>query len=397
MPHRRPRHALDLVLAKSRFAPVVTIQGPRQSGKSVLVREMIATRLPEMVYLTLDNRQAREAATARPDSFLLENIQAAPLAIDEAQKAPDLFDAIKLQVDTDRRPGRYLLLGSTEFSREVLVKESLTGRLSRARLWPLNIAEAKELKPRPGETISPVKGRGVTRADLMRHLDHGGFPGIFAVRSGAERRALLADWINTTVYRDLLMFPRYRPDPALALDILRLIAELDSPDVGTLARTLRKDRRKIQTHVDLLTTLFVLHPLPSHPAGIGETRYFLCDAGLANYFEASLERRLHTQLIVERLSQVFYRTGEMPRLSYYRSAKSKAVHLVEQSGRHVVAVQIFTEDRVLPRETRRLEGCQRALLAHGPRLDSCAMIGLAPVIAPTSLGSIALIPWEAIA
>jgi len=67
------------------------------------------------------------------------------LVIDEAQKVPKIFDAVKYTVDQDRRPGRFVLTCSTEFSRETMIQESLTGRLSRLRLFPLTISETLEL------------------------------------------------------------------------------------------------------------------------------------------------------------------------------------------------------------------------------------------------------------
>lgn len=396
MPHRRERYALALIEKKLTFAPVVTVQGVRQCGKSVLVRELLASKIPAMTYLTFDEKFVREGATNRPDTFLMEHNESKPLAIDEAQKVPEIFDAIKLRVDQIRRPGTYILLGSTEFSREVLVREPLTGRLSRTRIWPLNLGEANQLPLRGAKFDAHNRAR-VERAVFLKHLDHGGFPAIFSVRNASERRALFADWVNTTIHRDLLQIPKFRPDPELAFEILRLVATLDIPDVSSIAKTLKKDRRRVQSHVDLLTILFVLHPLSPFPGSVGHRRYFLCDAGLANYFEASLERRIHTQLLVERLSQYFYREGEMPRLYFFRSAKSDAIHLLEQKADEMLAIQIFTEERILPRDMRRLEGC-RTFLERQPNFKTpVKLIALAPISRATRIGDIDLVPWEIIA
>ena len=99
MPHSRPRHAISLLLRKLSFAPVVAIQGARQTGKSFLVRELLKDKLPDFVYKTLDKPDLREFARSNPESFISQNEDARPFAIDEAQKAPDQFDVIKYKVD----------------------------------------------------------------------------------------------------------------------------------------------------------------------------------------------------------------------------------------------------------------------------------------------------------
>jgi len=144
MPHDRKRHIIKLIKKKLSFSPIVTIQGPRQCGKSFFTREILQKSLKDSQYFTLDLSSERDFANSNPDTFLEGKKKFHPLIIDEAQKAPALFDAFKYQVDQNRRPGMYLLLGSTEFSGELLIKESLTGRLSRTRMYPMTMAEVFE-------------------------------------------------------------------------------------------------------------------------------------------------------------------------------------------------------------------------------------------------------------
>src|SRR3989338_3377810 len=148
MPHLRNRHVLKLIEKRLKFSPVIALQGARQTGKSVLVRDILAKGLKTAKYISFDSRTAADFAEHRPDSFLSNYSDSHPLIIDEAQKAPAIFDAVKLSVDEDRRPGRYLLLGSTEFSHLTKIRESLTGRLSRIRLYPLTLGETHNLPMR---------------------------------------------------------------------------------------------------------------------------------------------------------------------------------------------------------------------------------------------------------
>ena len=121
---------------------MVTLQGPRQCGKSTLTREWVTQWVKGSSYRTLDRLSDQEFARDNPESFLAQSEKAPLQIVDEAQKAPPLFDAIKAQVDENPRPGQFLLLGSTEFSRETQIRENLTGRISRQRLFTLTGAEA---------------------------------------------------------------------------------------------------------------------------------------------------------------------------------------------------------------------------------------------------------------
>ena len=128
--------------SRLKFARVVTLQGPRQCGKSTLTREWVTQWVKGSSYRTLDRLSDQEFARDNPESFLAQSEKAPLQIVDEAQKAPPLFDAIKAQVDENPRPGQFLLLGSTEFSRETQIRENLTGRISRQRLFTLTGAEA---------------------------------------------------------------------------------------------------------------------------------------------------------------------------------------------------------------------------------------------------------------
>lgn len=147
-----------------------------------------------------------------------------PLIIDEAQKVPDIFDAVKYVVDVNTDPGQYVLLGSTEFSKLLKIRESLTGRMARIRLFPLTLSECLEI----GAAKSPLEHLlnetpRANRTQLMKHLERGGFPGIFSVREDSSRNELFQDWVDLTLERDLNQFPKISVDIELAAEILQQI------------------------------------------------------------------------------------------------------------------------------------------------------------------------------
>nr|AIA11026.1 AAA domain protein [uncultured bacterium] len=372
------------------------IQGVRQSGKSFLVREILKSSKPQLSYVTFDQRIEKNRAAANPETFLLSYDEAFPLVIDEAQKVPDIFDALKYEADTRRRPGKFLILGSTEFSKETLIRESLTGRMARLCLFPFNIKEAQGSVLEP-QIMTEKKKISLTRIELLKHLKKGGFPGIFAVRDNAEHQSLLQDWLQISLYRDLMLFPRRKPDPELAYDILKCCAINEDTSAPAIASYLKKDPRRVKSHIELLLILFILHPLPPFPGSSGQTHYFLCDSGLATYLGAEIERQLHTQLIIERMSQHMYQYGDLPRLYFYRGAKGKIIHLVEKQNTLVFAYQIFSEEKILDRDLIRLKSFKDKMVKYQPA-QRTNVYGLAAFHTPTRMvDNIWMLPWESMA
>ena len=132
------RIAKQTLLRLAQQFPVVAVTGPRQSGKSTLVQETF----PDKRYVTMDDSSARELASSSPRDFLRAFKDG--VIIDEAQKVPELFDALKLIVDKDEyTPGKYILTGSSQFKLKKNIKESLSGRIGIVNLLPLSIAELK--------------------------------------------------------------------------------------------------------------------------------------------------------------------------------------------------------------------------------------------------------------
>ncbi len=390
MTHSRKRHILPLLLKKLSFNPVLAIQGARQTGKSYLVREMLRDERPGLKYVSFDDYGLQDLASSSPGLFLSQYEDAKPLAIDEAQKSPRIFDAIKLNVDQKRTPGKFLLLGSTEFSKQTLIRESLTGRMSRIRLFPLNIAETLGLDP--SKSKSPILAEEtprITRAAFMRYLDRGGMPGIFSVREEGERHSFMRDWLEVTAKRDAPLFPKVKVDPDLCMRILEKVATLEEPDAGSIASSLKRDLRRVKTHLEVLTTLFALHPLDPHPTGSGKRLYFLCDVAFSKILGGSLERQMHTWLIQEQLSQRSYRDDRESALYYYRTTKGKIIHLVIESGSKLSLIKILSQEKFKDKDFEIL----RAYRLKFPKL-SPQLFALGGQRLSLTKDKIEVYPWE---
>ncbi len=180
--------------------PVVLVNGPRQCGKTTLVRNLIGGNRE---YYTLDDATVLESARTDPDGFVRRLGSA---VIDEVQRAPELLIALKKAVDEDRRPGRFLLTGSANVLTLPRVAESLAGRMEVITLQPLSQAEL--LGKAPGFLSNAFQGQPTTpvsllsREALMEAVLTGGYPEMLERRDAERRRSWARNYIKAIVDRD---------------------------------------------------------------------------------------------------------------------------------------------------------------------------------------------------
>jgi len=181
--------------------PVVMLIGPRQCGKTTLVRQFAGN---QRGYFTLDDDTVLQAARSDPSGFVRGFDLA---AIDEVQRAPELLRAIKRSVDNDRRPGRFLLTGSANILALPQVSESLAGRMEIVNLMPISRAEIAGKRPGflkaafAGKVAKP--GMTLIGDDLVRTVLVGGYPEMLRRGDAARRQAWARDYIKAIVQRDV--------------------------------------------------------------------------------------------------------------------------------------------------------------------------------------------------
>ena len=268
--------------------PVVCLTGPRQSGKTTLVRAL----MPERPYFSLDHGPYLAAAKADPAGF----VAALPreVTIDEIQRAPELLPAIKLSVDLDRRPGRFVLTGSANLLLLPAVTESLAGRMEIARLMPLSEAEKERrrglfLADLLAGAITPALRAGghlSNPADLARRLVSGGYPEPLA-RSPARARQWHRQYVQGIVDRDVLDVGKVRDADGVAR-LLRLLAVRNGELLNTagLSRELGLHRSTVREYIAVLERLFLVRRLLPWHRNVGQRlvrtpKIHLVDSGLA--------------------------------------------------------------------------------------------------------------------
>lgn len=190
-----PRTLSYYLLRDAQYYPIVTVTGPRQSGKTTLVK----AAFPEHEYVSLEETEPRFFARENPREFLKR--YAGPVIIDEAQRVPELFSYIQTAVDEDDFGGRFVLTGSQNFLLMEQVSQSLAGRCGICNLLPFGRAELEEQeKPLPEGPESLFSNR-TTRLDLWETVYRGFYPRIHDKQIPPE--VWLSDYVQTYLERDV--------------------------------------------------------------------------------------------------------------------------------------------------------------------------------------------------
>jgi uncharacterized protein len=196
-----PRFATEIVTAALRDTPIVMVTGPRQCGKTTLVRDLITSKRE---FITMDDDTVLAAARSDPTG-LVRDLERT--TIDEIQRAPDLLRAIKRSVDEDRRAGRFLLTGSANILTLPQVSESLAGRMEIVSLLQLSRAEIRGRKPsflkaafsgRISPPTEALMGKGLVQAVLI-----GGYPEMLRRKDPQRRQRWALDYVRAIVQRDV--------------------------------------------------------------------------------------------------------------------------------------------------------------------------------------------------
>ena len=248
--------------------PAVMLVGPRQAGKSTLVQSL-ATGPHAARYLSLDDLRTLDAARRDPVG-LIESADG-PLVIDEIQRAPELLLPIKVAIDRDRRPGRFILTGSAQVMPLPRVSESLARRIEVHTLWPFSQAEIEgvpggvvELLLGESSRSAPTTAPADTRKSLIERIVRGGFPEALERRADDRREEWFASYITTIVQRDLreeANIERLAEVPAVLASLAsRVRAPLNKTD---LSSSVEIPRTSLDRYLTLLEHVFLTSRLPA--------------------------------------------------------------------------------------------------------------------------------------
>ena len=319
-----PRHAEKTLRELARGYPVIGVTGPRQSGKSTLVRHVFADK----PYISLEDPDDRERAQDDPRGFLAAYPDGA--VFDEAQRCPALFSYLQGLVDSDPRPGRFVLTGSQQFGLLAGVTQSLAGRIALVQLLPFSL---RECYARSAPSLDDVLFTGLYPPVHDRALN----PSIWYanyLQTYIER-----DVRQLVHVRDLSVFQRFVRLCAGRIGQLLNLSNL-AVDAGINANTAR-------AWISILEASYIVYLLQPHHQNFNKRliktpKLYFCDPGLAVYLLAirdAAQLNAHAQrgalfetLIVGELLKAHYNQGWPADLYFWRDRSGHEIDLVVQRG-----------------------------------------------------------------
>jgi uncharacterized protein len=242
--------------------PVVLLHGPRQSGKTTLAHQIAEQQ--RYTYITFDDHVHLDAAKTDPMGFIANLPD--KVILDEIQRTPELFTAIKASVDRDRRPGRFILTGSANVLLVPRLSDSLAGRVEILRIHPLSQSEINDQESNFLNTLFDATFGYYTCTRLGQTLTErittGGYP---SVQSKLPRRrsAWYRDYIHTMIQRDVQDLAHISDLDALA-KLMTLTAGQTARllNMTDMASPFQVSRPTIRDYVTLLSHVFLLEELP---------------------------------------------------------------------------------------------------------------------------------------
>lgn len=320
------RDLLSTINNVFRYFSVLTLTGPRQSGKTTLCRKLFG----ELPYYNLEDAATLAAIQQDPKAFLTKHNEG--MILDEAQRFPEVFSYLQVMVDEQRMAGdssrRYIITGSANFALMQQVSQSMAGRTALLTLLPLSTQE-----------INQVDASCTTDLRILR----GGYPAVWSTDDGG-RNVLLSNYYTTYVERDLRSMINIK-DLSQFHTFIRLCAGRIGSEcnASSLAVEVGVSVPTIQSWLSILEASYVIYRLQPYYANIGKRltkspKIYFYDTGLASWLLGirteeqlalhPLRGNLFENMVINDFYKHFYNQGERAELHFYRDKTQREVDLL---------------------------------------------------------------------
>ena len=332
-------------LRESDFFPVMLIAGPRQVGKTTLLKHLAEAN---RTYVTLDDPMAKMLAKNDPKTFL-DRFQP-PVLIDEVQYAPELFPYIKMKVDSDPTPGQFWLTGSQQFQMMKGVSESLAGRVGILTLYGFS---QQEMKHRECVPFRPDADFALTEEanhilDVFHMIWKGSYPKMFGA-DDSFWEAFYSSYLNSYIERDVRDLTLIK-DTTVFTKFIRLVAARTGQELNysDLSRDAELPQATIRNYLGILEASSLIYLLQPYSNNLNQRlikrpKVYFLDTGLAAYLTGWSNAKVleagamagaffETWCLGELLKSYAFNGKKAP-FYYYRDKDKREIDLViEQDG-----------------------------------------------------------------
>ena len=355
-----PRFLKSQIANTLDFSRVTAVIGPRQAGKTTLVNALTSK---DRQFFTLDDHFIYEQASEDPIGFIRRIDKC---CIDEIQRVPELIRAIKMSVDADRRPGRFLVTGSADILTLPTISESLAGRMVIHKLFPLAQSEIEgkqslSIDDLISGNLKPFTETSFIPDDLENRVLSGGYPDMYNCKSENAKRIWARNYIETMLSREF-------KDISSAYKFIELFKFLEAcaiqtsqlVDYSSVARDMKLDVKTVQRYLNTLEQMYILYRVPAWYSNelkrlIKSPRIHFIDSGLvATIRQIGLSDIKHDRSLFGSLLETFVfsellklSTWSEQRLSFFhfRDKQKNEVDLVITNGRQeIIGIEVKASD-----------------------------------------------------
>lgn len=328
------REAEKMLKKYARQFRALAIVGPRQSGKTTLSREVF----PRKAYVSLENPDERLFATKDPRGFLNRFKNGAIL--DEAQRAPELFNYLQQILDNKKKDGLFILTGSNNFLMQSSISQSLAGRIGYIDLLPLTLSEINQFDKKP--------------KSLSEYIFYGGYPELYDKKRSPE--VWYPSYIRTYIERDVKQIKNIE-NTLLFNRFIQLCAGRTGQqlNVVALSNECGIDIKTVNTWLGVLESSFIIYLLQPHHKNFNKRvvktpKLYFYDTGVAcsllgirkaqEVNVSSFYGSLTENFCINELLKKKFNTGSSTKFFYWRDNKGVEIDLLLDNGKKLVPVEI---------------------------------------------------------
>ncbi|MCP5505800.1 MAG: ATP-binding protein [Chlamydiales bacterium] len=326
-----PRKIAKIILKLAKGFPIVAITGPRQSGKSTLIKDLFGK---DYAYVSLEDLDMRSYAREDPRGFLKEYRQ--KVILDEVQQVPELFSYLQGVVDEDQIPGQFILSGSQHFLLLEKITQSLAGRVGMLHLLPLSLGEIEKIPP------------------LEELLFKGCYPSLYT------REISPNDWytnyVQTYVERDLRAITNVH-DLGTFQNFMKMCAARCGQllDLTSIGNDCGISHNTVKAWINILEASFIAFQLPPHYKNFNKrlvksSKLYFYDTGLLCHLLGIksptqlsthyLRGGIFESFIISEIIKSHYNIGERPSLYFWRDKHGHEIDCLIEQGQNLIPIEI---------------------------------------------------------